>query len=85
MNKPMMIAVAILVTASTTGAFAKEISGTVSSVDKPGDSITLSDGTMLALPENIEVEKIKPGEKVRVVYFTNKAGKDEVKTLHRLK
>jgi hypothetical protein len=40
---------------------------------------------MLALPENIEVEKIKPGEKVRVVYFTNKAGKDEVKTLHRLK
>jgi hypothetical protein len=64
--------VALAAVVSTT-ALAKTITGTIQSVNKSGDAITLSDGKTFTLPEGIEAETLKPGEKV-VVTYTTKAG-----------
>jgi Protein of unknown function (DUF1344) len=64
--------VALAAVVSTT-ALAKTIIGTIQSVNKSGDAITLSDGKTFTLPEGIEAETLKPGEKV-VVTYTTKAG-----------
>jgi Cu/Ag efflux protein CusF len=63
-----------LAIASATGAYAKAATGTIASVDRKGDSFTLSDGKTFALPENIEVETLKVGDKVSVTYSA-KAGR----------
>jgi Cu/Ag efflux protein CusF len=74
MKKSVIAAAAVLAVASSTGAFAKSATGTVASIDKNADSITLSDGKTFTLPEGIEAETLKIGEKVVVTYST-KAGK----------
>lgn len=72
--KKTIIAIALIVAASTTAAFAKEMTGTVKAIDKSHDSITLTDGKTFTLPEGIEAETLKVGEKVKVIY-SSKAGK----------
>ena len=64
----------ILAAAFAASAFATTITGTIASVDKKNDSITLVDGRHFTLPEGIEAEKLKAGEKVTVTY-TVKNGK----------
>ena len=58
MKKSVMATAMILAIASSTGAFAKTTTGTITSVDKNGDSITLSDGKTFTLPEGIEAETL---------------------------
>lgn len=74
MRETAMAAAALLAVVSATGAYAKAATGTIVNVDKKGDAFTLSDGQTIGLPENIEVETLKVGEKVTVTYST-KAGK----------
>jgi len=76
MKKSVITVAAILAIASASGAYAKSITGTVASVDKKGDSITLSDGKTFVLSEGVEAETLKVGEKVTVTYST-KSGKLE--------
>ncbi len=76
MRKHALAAAAIALTvAFSTGAYAKAITGTIRIVDQRGDSITLTDGKRFTLPEGIEAETLKPGEKVVVTYTTTKSGK----------
>jgi len=75
--RKVIAATAIVMAALATAAYAKGATGTIASIDKKGDSFTLSDGKTFALPENIEVETLKVGEKVSVTYSA-KAGKLEV-------
>jgi uncharacterized protein DUF1344 len=63
-----------------TAALAKTITGTVQSVNEKTDSITLSSGGTFTLPEGIEAETLKPGEKVVVIY-TVKKGKMAVSAI----
>lgn len=74
MKKSVIATAMVLALASSTDAFAKATTGTIASVDKSGDSITLSDGKTFVLPEGIEAETLKVGEKVTVT-FSTKAGK----------
>ncbi|TPM25134.1 DUF1344 domain-containing protein [Mesorhizobium sp. B2-3-4] len=67
----------MLAAAMSTAAFARTVTSTIASVDAKGDAITLADGKTLSLPENIEVETLKAGEKVIVTYST-KSGKSLV-------
>ncbi|MFJ6328664.1 MULTISPECIES: DUF1344 domain-containing protein [unclassified Rhizobium] len=83
MKKPI-IAVALILVASTTTVFAKEMTGTVEAIDKSHDSITLSTGQTFTLPEGIEAETLKVGEKITVVYST-KAGKLLAKSIKAAK
>lgn len=73
MNKTI-IAIAVILATSTTTVFAAEMTGTVKAIDKSHDSITLTDGKTFTLPEGIEAETLKVGEKIKVVY-SSKAGK----------
>lgn len=63
--------------AISTAAFGSEITGTVKTVDKSHDAITLTDGKSFTLPEGIEAEALKVGEKVKIVYSI-KAGRTVV-------
>lgn len=74
MKKSVIAAAMILAIASATSAYAKATTGTIASIDKKGDSITLTDGKTFSLPEGIEAETLKVGEKVTVTYSA-KAGK----------
>ena len=74
MKKSAIAAAMVFAVVSSTGAFAKSATGIIASIDKKGDSITLADGNTFTLPEGIEAETLKVGEKVVVTYST-KAGK----------
>ena len=65
-------------------AYAAEITATVRSVDTKSDSITLSDGKVYVLPEGIEAESIKVGEKVKLT-FTPSKGSNRVSSLAKAK
>ena len=78
MKSSIISAAAVVLIASATGAFAKDDVGTIKTINKSGDSITLSDGKVFKLPEGIEAESLKVGERVRVVYSTDAAGKMKV-------
>ena len=84
MKKSIVTAATILAIASGTAAYAAATTGTIASIDKKGDSITLADGKTLSLPEGIEAETLKVGEKVTVVYST-KAGKLEASSIQPAK
>ena len=85
MKHSVVIAAAAFLTVSATGAFAKDDVGTIKNINKSGDSITLADGKVFTLPEGIEAETLKVGERVRVVYSTNAAGKTTVPKILKLK
>lgn len=79
------IATLAMVLALVSGsALAKTLTATIASIDKGGDSITLSDGNKFTLPEGIEAETLKVGEKVTITY-SNKGGKFLVSTIHQAK
>ncbi|MDN5927072.1 MAG: DUF1344 domain-containing protein [Hyphomicrobiales bacterium] len=83
--KKSAIALAAVVALATSGAaFAKTVTSTVKSVNKSGDSITLSDGKKLTLPEGIEAETLSVGERVMVTYSA-KGGKLTVSSIHPAK
>lgn len=68
---------AAIVLAMATSASATTINGTIANVDTKNDSITLADGRHFTLPEGIEAESLKSGEKV-IVTYTLKNGKPVV-------
>jgi Cu/Ag efflux protein CusF len=76
-----IIAIALVLAASATAVFAKEMIGTVKAIDKSHDAVTLTDGMTFTLPEGIEAETLKVGERVKVVY-SSKAGKVLVSGIH---
>ncbi|MGP2493538.1 DUF1344 domain-containing protein [Mesorhizobium sp. PUT5] len=84
MKKAVIIAALALATAASTVVFAKEMTGTIKAINKNNDSIMLTDGKTLKLPEGIEAETLKAGEKVTIVY-SSKAGKLMVSDIHAAK
>jgi hypothetical protein len=81
MKTSVIIATTILALASSTGVYAKGITGTIKSVDKQGDAITLTSGRVFRLPERIEVQRFTAGEKVKINYHTTKAGRTTVSSV----
>ena len=81
-NSAITAAAILLAGLSSTAAFAKTVTGTIASVDKKGDAITLTDGKTFTLPEGIEAETLKPGEKV-VVTYTTKGSKISVTSIRQ--
>lgn len=71
MSKGLLTIAAVLV-AGTAAAHAAESVGTVQSVNTKTDAVTLSDGLTYSLPEGIEAESLKPGEKVKITYSSSK-------------
>lgn len=76
-------AFAVICVAAATNAFASQLNATVKHVDRKHDSITLSDGKVYGLPEDIEVESLTPGQKVTVTFSSTKSGKREISKFNR--
>jgi hypothetical protein len=60
------ITAALLLTGEA--ALAANVSGTVTRIDARSDAITLDNGEVFTLPEDIEVESLKVGEKIEITY-----------------
>ena len=83
MKKLAIPVIAAIGVAFATGALASEASGTIETIDQAHDSITLSDGKVYRLPENIEVEDLKQGEKVSVTYDADDSGGRDISKIRR--
>jgi hypothetical protein len=79
----MSVAVIGLLFAST-AALAATDKGIINKIDAKGDSITLTDGKVFNLTENVEAEQMKVGTKVIVTYH-KKAGKLLATAVHVVK
>lgn len=77
MRKPIMLIIGagMLATASANAA---------ESVNTRSDSITLSNGKVYVLPEGVEAESVKVGQRVKVKFNQSK-GKNRVSSLVKLK
>lgn len=75
MRKSILVAAAVLAVACTSSAFAKQMDAVVKSVDKATDSLVLDNGQKLTLPEGIEAETLKAGDKIQISYTTDASGK----------
>jgi hypothetical protein len=69
--KPLLVAAAFATSVSSAG-FAAEATGTIRSISKPHDTLTLSNGHAFHLPEGIETERFRVGEHVKVAYGVGK-------------
>lgn len=69
---------------ATASAHAAETTGTVRGVNKKSDAITLSDGKVYVLPEGIEAESVKVGQRVKIE-FSQRKGKNRASSLVNLK
>jgi hypothetical protein len=63
-----VIAATALGAVLATPVLADETTGTITSINQKTDAITLSDGKTYILPEGIEAEELKAGEKVHVTF-----------------
>jgi hypothetical protein len=78
MKKAAIAMTVALAVGTSSGAFAKDMTGTITAIDKKGDAITLSDGQTLKLPEGIEAETLTVGEQVRITFTAGTSGKIHV-------
>ena len=83
MRKLLMAAIGAALFAAT-NAHAAETTGTVRSVNTKADSITMSDGKVYALPEGIEAESVRVGEKVKIT-FTSSHNQNRASALTKAK
>ncbi|TCR85282.1 DUF1344 domain-containing protein [Rhizobium sp. BK376] len=73
-TKSLAIAVAAVATLTAGAALARDESGTITKINFKADQITLSSGTTVNLPENLEAHSFKVGERVAVSYNVPKSG-----------
>jgi hypothetical protein len=83
MNRLLAAVSAVALMASVGVANAAESQGKIKSVDEEAMVLTLEDGTMFQLSEDVAVENLMPGQEVSVSYETkdgeNVADKVDVK------
>lgn len=84
-RKSLMIAVASVAALSAGAALARNETGTITNINAKADQITLSSGTTINLPEHIEVQSFKVGERVAVKYTVQKSGIALASKVHPIK
>jgi Cu/Ag efflux protein CusF len=76
MNKILMPAVAGLALVGATFAYAADATGTIKAIDAAAHTVTLDDNKVYAFPANVDVTKIKLGDKVKITFTTDATGKN---------
>jgi len=84
MKYAIFAATILLVCPVAEAAFAAGMTGTVKSVNPRKDTFTLASGTTFHLPEGIEVETLRPGEKVSITFSTSSKGTNNVSSLRAI-
>ena len=67
---------AVLLLCFATAALAGEIEGKVKSIDPSDRTVTLEDGTRVAIPDGMALDQLREGAEVRMSY-EEKNGKNE--------
>ena len=76
MKKLLMPAVAGLALVAATFAYAADATGTIKAVDATAHTVTLDDNKVYAFPANVDVTKMKVGDKVKITFTTDATGKN---------
>jgi hypothetical protein len=78
----VIILTALATSVIISGALATQTTGTIASINKKSDTITLKGGKRYHLPEGIEVESLGVGENVKVSYKVGAGQRREVSAIH---
>jgi hypothetical protein len=70
--KTTMLIAAMIIASTGSAALAAQMTGTIKSISKARDTITLVDGRTFHLPERIEVQTLSVGERVQLTYAVGK-------------
>jgi hypothetical protein len=76
MKKLLLPAVASLGLIAATFAYATDATASISKIDTTAHTITLSDGKVYAFPATTDLSKVKVGDKVKITFTTDAAGKN---------
>jgi Cu/Ag efflux protein CusF len=57
-------------------AFAADATDTIKAIDATARTVTLNDNKVYAFPANVDITKLKVGDKVKVTFTTDAAGKN---------
>jgi len=57
-------------------AFAADATDTIKAIDAATRTITLNDGKAYAFPAEVDISKVKVGDKVKVTFTTDAGGKN---------
>ena len=78
MKKILMPLVAGLALVAATFAYAADATGTIKAIDAAARTVTLDDNKVYAFPANVDITKIKVGDKVKITFTTDTGGKNNV-------
>jgi Cu/Ag efflux protein CusF len=76
MKKLLVSAVAAFAVMGATFAFAADATGNITKIDAPTRAVTLADGKIYTFPASVDITKLKVGDKVKVTFTTDTAGKN---------
>ena len=76
MKKLLVSAVAAFAVMGATLAFAVDATGAITKIDAPTRAVTLADGKIYLFPASVDITKLKVGDKVKVTFTTDTAGKN---------
>jgi Cu/Ag efflux protein CusF len=81
MKKILMPVVAGLALVAATFAYAADATGTIKAVDATARTVTLDDNKVYVFPASVDITKVKVGDKVKITFTTDAAGKNNVTAL----
>ncbi len=76
MKKLIVSAVAAFAVMGATFAVAADATGNVTKIDAATKTVTLADGKAYVFPASVDITKLKVGDKVKVTFTTDAAGKN---------
>ena len=76
MKKLLTPIVAVLVALGATFAFAADATDTIKAIDAAAHTVTLNDGKVYVFPATTDMSKVKVGDKVKITFTTDTAGKN---------
>ena len=66
----------LLLLLTTALALAADATGNITKIDAPTRAVTLADGKVYVFPATVDITKLKVGDKVKVTFTTDTAGKN---------
>ena len=76
MKKILFPMVGGFVLLAATFAVAADATDTIKAIDAAAHTITLNDGKVYAFPMSVDLSKMKVGDKVKITFTTDAAGKN---------
>jgi hypothetical protein len=76
MKKILTPVVAGFALLAATFAYAADATGAIKAIDAAAHTVTLEDNKVYAFPANMDLTQVKVGDKVKVTFTTDAAGKN---------